>query len=179
MSCELIKGNDIAAELYGEIKARIAALKKQGRSLCLAFVLLGNDPASEVYVRMKDKKCAELGIASTTFRLPYDTTEEQLLLKIDELNRDRNIQGILVQLPLPKHIDEDKIIIAIDPMKDVDCFHPQNVGLMLTGHPIFLPATPAGIQQMLIRSKIETAGKHVVIVGRSNIVGKPLAAMLM
>ena len=151
MSCELIKGNDIAAELYGEIKARIAALKKQGRSLCLAFVLLGNDPASE----------------------------EQLLLKIDELNRDRNIQGILVQLPLPKHIDEDKIIIAIDPMKDVDCFHPQNVGLMLTGHPIFLPATPAGIQQMLIRSKIETAGKHVVIVGRSNIVGKPLAAMLM
>ena len=179
MSCELIKGNDIAAELYGEIKARIAALKKQGRSLCLAFVLLGNDPASEVYVRMKDKKCAELGIASTTFRLPYDTTEEQLLLKIDELNRDRNIQGILVQLPLPKHIDEDKIIIAIDPMKDVDCFHPQNVGRMLIGNPIFLPATPAGIQQMLIRSKIETAGKHVVIVGRSNIVGKPLAAMLM
>ena len=179
MSCELIKGNDIAAELYGEIKTRIAALKKQGHSLCLAFVLLGNDPASEVYVRMKDKKCAELGIASTTFRLPYDTTEEQLLRKIDELNKDKNIHGILVQLPLPKHIDEDKIIIAIDPMKDVDCFHPQNVGRMLTGNPIFLPATPAGIQQMLIRSKIETAGKHVVIVGRSNIVGKPLAAMLM
>ena len=179
MSCELIKGNDLAAELYGEIKTRIAALKKQGHSLCLAFVLLGNDPASEVYVRMKDKKCAELGIASTTFRLPYDTTEEQLLRKIDELNKDKNIHGILVQLPLPKHIDEDKIIIAIDPMKDVDCFHPQNVGRMLTGNPIFLPATPAGIQQMLIRSKIETAGKHVVIVGRSNIVGKPLAAMLM
>ena len=179
MSCELIKGNDIAAELYGEIKTRIAALKKQGHSLCLAFVLLGNDPASEVYVRMKDKKCAELGIASTTFRLPYDTTEDQLLRKIDELNKDKNIHGILVQLPLPKHIDEDKIIIAIDPMKDVDCFHPQNVGRMLTGNPIFLPATPAGIQQMLIRSKIETAGKHVVIVGRSNIVGKPLAAMLM
>jgi len=179
LSCEIINGNSIAAELYGEIKARINKLKEKGHSLCLAFVLIGNDPASEVYVRMKDKKCAELGIASTTFRMPYDTTEEQLLRKIDELNRDRNINGMLVQLPLPKHIDEDKIINAIDPMKDVDCFHPQNVGRMLIGNPIFLPATPAGIQQMLIRSKIETAGKHVVIVGRSNIVGKPLAAMLM
>ena len=179
MSCEIINGNSIAAELYGEIKTRINKLKEKGHSLCLAFVLIGNDPASEVYVRMKDKKCAELGIASTTFRMPYDTTEEQLLRKIDELNRDRNINGMLVQLPLPKHIDEDKIINAIDPMKDVDCFHPQNVGRMLIGNPIFLPATPAGIQQMLIRSKIETAGKHVVIVGRSNIVGNPLAAMLM
>ena len=179
MSCRLINGNEIASELYGEIKDRIEALKSKGHSLCLAFVLLGNDPASEVYVRMKDKKCAQLGIASTTFRMPYDTTEEQLLRKIDELNRDSNIQGMLVQLPLPKHIDEDKIINAIDPMKDVDCFHPYNVGRMLIGKPLFLPATPAGIQQMLIRSKIETAGKHVVIVGRSNIVGKPLAAMLM
>ena len=179
MSCELINGNSIAAELYGEIKTRIDKLKEKGHSLCLAFVLIGNDPASEVYVRMKDKKCAELGIASTTFRMPYDTTEEQLLRKIDELNKDRNIHGMLVQLPLPKHINEDNIINAIDPMKDVDCFHPQNVGRMLIGNPIFLPATPAGIQQMLIRSKIETAGKHVVIVGRSNIVGKPLAAMLM
>lgn len=179
MSCELINGNSIAAELYGEIKTRIEKLKEKGHSLCLAFVLIGNDPASEVYVRMKDKKCAELGIASTTFRLPYDTTEEQLLRKIEELNKDKNIHGMLVQLPLPKHIDENNIINAIDPMKDVDCFHPQNVGRMLIGNPIFLPATPAGIQQMLIRSKIETAGKHVVIVGRSNIVGKPLAAMLM
>ena len=179
MSCELINGNAIAAELYGEIKTRIDKLREKGNSLCLAFVLIGNDPASEVYVRMKDKKCAELGIASTTFRMPYDTTEEQLLRKIEELNRDKNIHGMLVQLPLPDHIDEDKIINAIDPMKDVDCFHPQNVGRMLIGNPIFLTATPAGIQQMLIRSNIETAGKHVVIVGRSNIVGKPLAAMLM
>ena len=179
MSCDIIDGNRIASQLYGEIKERIDALKSKGHSLCLAFVLLGNDPASEVYVRMKDKKCAELGMGSTTFRLPYDTTEEQLLRKIDELNRDRNIQGMLVQLPLPKHIDEEKIINAIDPMKDVDCFHPQNVGRMLIGNPLFLPATPAGIQQLLIRSDIETAGKHVVIVGRSNIVGKPLAAMLM
>ncbi len=179
MSCDIIDGNRIASQMYGEIKERIDALKSKGHSLCLAFVLLGNDPASEVYVRMKDKKCAELGMGSTTFRLPYDTTEEQLLRKIDELNRDRNIQGMLVQLPLPKHIDEEKIINAIDPMKDVDCFHPQNVGRMLIGNPLFLPATPAGIQQLLIRSDIETAGKHVVIVGRSNIVGKPLAAMLM
>ena len=179
MSCTLIKGNEIASELYGEIKERISALRSEGHSLCLAFVLIGNDPASEVYVRMKDKKCAELGIASITFRMPNDTTEEQLLRKIDELNRDKNIHGMLVQLPLPKHINEDRVIEAIDPMKDVDCFHPQNVGRMLIGNQIFLPATPAGIQQMLIRSKIETAGKHVVIVGRSNIVGKPLAAMLM
>ena len=179
MSCELIKGNDIASGLYVEIKERIDALKSKGCTPCLAFVLLGNDPASEVYVRMKDKKCAELGMGSTTFRLPYDTTEEQLLRKIDELNRDRNVHGLLVQLPLPDHIDENKIIDAIDPMKDIDCFHPQNVGRMLIGNSIFLPATPAGIQQMLIRSNIETAGKHVVIVGRSNIVGKPLAAMLM
>ena len=154
MSCELIKGNEIASELYVEIKERIDALKAKGHSLCLAFVLLGNDPASEVYVRMKDKKCAELGMGSTTFRLPYDTTEKQLLRKIDELNKDDNIQGMLVQLPLPDHIDEDKIINAIDPMKDVDCFHPQNVGRMLIGNPIFLPATPAGIKQMLIRSNI-------------------------
>ena len=179
MSCELIKGNEIASGLYVEIKERIDALKSKGCTPCLAFVLLGNDPASEVYVRMKDKKCAELGMGSTTFRLPYDTTEEQLLRKIDELNRDRNVHGLLVQLPLPDHIDENKIIDAIDPMKDIDCFHPQNVGRMLIGNSIFLPATPAGIQQMLIRSDIETAGKHVVIVGRSNIVGKPLAAMLM
>ena len=179
MSCQLINGKAIADELYGEIKERIEKLKEQGHTVCLAFILLGNDPASEVYVRMKDKKCAELGIASTTFRLPYDTTEKQLLRKIDELNRDENIQGMLVQLPLPKHINENNVIDAIDPMKDVDCFHPYNVGRMLIGKPLFLPATPAGIQQMLIRSKIETAGKHVVIVGRSNIVGKPLAAMLM
>ena len=179
MSCELIKGNEIASGLYVEIKERIDALKSKGCTPCLAFVLLGNDPASEVYVRMKDKKCAELGMGSTTFRLPYDTTEEQLLRKIDELNRDKNVHGLLVQLPLPDHIDENKIIDAIDPMKDIDCFHPQNVGRMLIGNSIFLPATPAGIQQMLIRSNIETAGKHVVIVGRSNIVGKPLAAMLM
>ena len=179
MTFELINGNKIAAEMYGEIKERINTLKSNGFAPCLAFVLLGNDPASEVYVRMKDKKCAELGMGSITFRLPYDTTEEQLLRKIREINADKNIQGMLVQLPLPDHIDENRIIDAIDPMKDVDCFHPQNVGRMLIGNPIFLPATPAGIQQMLVRSGIETAGKHVVIVGRSNIVGKPLAAMLM
>ena len=179
MSGILINGTEVASQLYGEIQKRIEVLKSKGCSLCIAFVLIGKDPASEVYVRMKDKKCADLGISSTTYRLPADTTEGQLLRKIDELNRDKNIHGILVQLPLPDHIDEDKVIEAIDPMKDVDCFHPQNVGRMLIGNPIFLPATPAGIQQLLIRSNIETAGKRVVIVGRSNIVGKPLAAMLM
>ena len=175
----LISGDEIASGLYSEIRERIADLRRRGCNPCLAFILLGNDPASEVYVRMKDKKCAELGMSSNTFRFPDDTSEEQLLRKISELNRDPNIHGILVQLPLPKHIDEDNVINAIDPMKDVDCFHPQNVGRMLIGNPMFLPATPAGIQQMLIREGIETAGKHVVIVGRSNIVGKPLAAMLM
>lgn len=179
MSFRLIKGTEIASEMYDEIKVRIDALRSKGFSLCLAFVLIGNDPASEVYVRMKDRKCAELGIGSTTFRLPYDTSEAQLLRKIRQLNEDPNVNGILVQLPLPDHIDGDKVIDAIDPMKDVDCFHPQNVGRMLIGKPIYLPATPAGIQQMLIRSGIDTSGKNVVIVGRSNVVGKPLAAMLM
>ena len=125
MSCELINGNEIAASLYGEISKRIEALKSKGCSVCLTFILIGRDPASEVYVRMKDKKCAELGMSSTTIRMPADTTEEQLLRKIDELNKDKNVHGLLVQLPLPKHIDENKIINAIDPMKDVDCFHPQ------------------------------------------------------
>ncbi|MCQ2052727.1 MAG: bifunctional 5,10-methylene-tetrahydrofolate dehydrogenase/5,10-methylene-tetrahydrofolate cyclohydrolase [archaeon] len=179
MSCELIDGNKIASELYGGIKERIAALKVRGCSLCLAFILLGNDPASEVYAKMKYKKCVELGIGSMTFRLPEDTTEEMLLKKIDELNADPSIQGILIQLPLPKHINENKITNAIDPMKDVDCLHPHNVGRILIGNPIILPATPAGIQQLLIRSGVETASKHVVILGRSNIVGKPLAAMLL
>ena len=128
---------------------------------------------------MKGKKCEELGMHSETIVMPADTTEEELLKKIDDLNKDASIHGFLVQLPLPKHIDEDKVIEAIDPMKDVDGFHPVNVGRMLIGKPGFLPATPAGVQQMLIRSGIETAGKHVVVVGRSNIVGKPMAALMI
>ncbi|MDR2866064.1 MAG: bifunctional methylenetetrahydrofolate dehydrogenase/methenyltetrahydrofolate cyclohydrolase FolD [Methanomassiliicoccaceae archaeon] len=179
MRSRLISGSEISASIYDELKGRIAALRSKGVTPGLGVVLVGEDPASQVYVRMKGKKCEELGMHSVTVVLPADTSEKELLKKVDELNKDDKIHGFLVQLPLPKHIDEDKIINAIDPRKDVDGFHPSNVGSMLIGKPLFLPATPAGVQQMLVRSNIETAGKHVVIVGRSNIVGKPIAAMLV
>jgi methylenetetrahydrofolate dehydrogenase (NADP+)/methenyltetrahydrofolate cyclohydrolase len=175
----LISGNDISSSIYGELKDRIASLKANGITPGLAVILVGEDPASQVYVRMKGKKCEELGMHSVTITLPADTSEEELLKKVDELNKDDKIHGFLVQLPLPKYMDEDKVINSIDPGKDVDGFHPSNVGSMLIGKPMFLPATPAGVQQMLIRSNVSTEGKHVVIVGRSNIVGKPIAAMLV
>ena len=175
----LISGNDISSSIYGELKDRIASLKAKGIVPGLAVILVGEDPASQVYVRMKGKKCEELGMHSVTITLPADTSEEELLKKVDELNKDDKIHGFLVQLPLPKYMDEDKVINSIDPGKDVDGFHPSNVGSMLIGKPVFLPATPAGVQQMLIRSNVSTEGKHVVIVGRSNIVGKPIAAMLV
>lgn len=179
MVCRLISGPEVSEEIYGELRTRIEKLKSEGFVPGLAVVLVGEDPASQVYVRMKGKKCEELGMHSETIVMPADTTEGELLKKIDDLNKDASIHGFLVQLPLPKHIDEDKVIEAIDPMKDVDGFHPVNVGRMLIGKPGFLPATPAGVQQMLIRSGIETAGKHVVVVGRSNIVGKPMAALMI
>ncbi|MDR0334800.1 MAG: bifunctional methylenetetrahydrofolate dehydrogenase/methenyltetrahydrofolate cyclohydrolase, partial [Methanomassiliicoccaceae archaeon] len=175
----LISGNEISASIYSELRERIAVLRSKGIIPGLAVVLVGEDPASQVYVRMKGKKCEELGMHSVTVVLPADASENELLRKVDELNKDDRIHGFLVQLPLPKHMDEDKVINAIDPRKDVDGFHPGNVGKMLIGKPMFLPATPAGVQQMLVRSGAETKGKHVVIVGRSNIVGKPMAAMLM
>ena len=175
----LISGNETASSIYAEMKERIASLKAKGITPGLAVVLVGEDPASQVYVRMKGKKCEELGMYSVTVTLPAGVSEKDLLKKVAELNKDKKIHGLLVQLPLPKHIDEDKIINAIDPKKDVDGFHPENVGRMLIGKPMFRPATPAGIQQMLIRNNISVAGKHVVVVGRSNIVGKPIAAMLM
>jgi methylenetetrahydrofolate dehydrogenase (NADP+)/methenyltetrahydrofolate cyclohydrolase len=175
----LISGNEISSSIYGELRERIAVLRSKGVTPGLAVVLVGEDPASQVYVRMKGRKCEELGMHSVTIVLPADTSEKDMLKKVDELNKDKKIHGFLVQLPLPKHIDEDKVINAIDPSKDVDGFHPQNVGRMLIGNPMFLPATPAGVQQMLVRSNIDIAGKHVVIVGRSNIVGKPMAAMLV
>jgi len=155
------------------------ALKSAGVTPGLAVVLVGDDPASQVYVRKKGEMCEELGMKSVTVRMPADTTQEQLMAKVDELNRDSSIHGFLVQLPLPSHLDTDMVINAIDPRKDVDCFHPSNVGRVLIGDPTFLPATPAGVQQMLVRSGIETSGKHVVVVGRSNIVGKPMAAMML
>lgn len=176
---ELILGKTVSESIYSELRGKIESLKSKGTTPGLAVVLVGNDPASEVYVRMKGKKCEELGMHSVTVTLPDHTTQEELLKKIGELNKDPSIHGFLVQLPLPSHIDEKTIINAIDPRKDVDCFHPVNVGKMLIGEPEFLPATPAGVQQMLVRSGVDTKGKHVVIVGRSNIVGKPMAAMMM
>ncbi|MDR3075323.1 MAG: bifunctional methylenetetrahydrofolate dehydrogenase/methenyltetrahydrofolate cyclohydrolase FolD [Candidatus Methanoplasma sp.] len=175
----LILGKDISNSIYSELSVRIQTLKNGGTVPGLAVVLVGNDPASEVYVRMKGRKCEELGMHSVTVILPEETTQEGLLEKVRELNGDRAVHGFLIQLPLPPHIDEKIIINAIDPRKDVDCFHPVNVGKMLIGEPDFLPATPAGVQQMLVRSGVDTDGKHVVVVGRSNIVGKPMAAMMM
>ena len=175
----MILGKTISEGIYAELVTRIGSLKAKGTVPGLAVVLVGEDPASQVYVRMKGKKCEELGMKSVTMVLPEGTTQKELLSKIDELNTDSSIHGMLVQLPLPGHIDEKTVINAIDPDKDVDCFHPVNVGKMLIGEPGFLPATPAGVQQMLVRSGIETAGKHVVVVGRSNIVGKPMMAMMV
>ena len=179
MGSRLISGSEISSSMYNEMRKRIEVLRSKGIVPGLAVVLVGEDPASQVYVRMKGKKCEELGMHSVTVVLPSDISEKELLKKVDQLNKDSKIHGFLVQLPLPKHINEDKIINAIDPGKDVDGFHPSNVGSMLIGRPSFLPATPAGVQQMLVRSNISTVGKHVVIVGRSNIVGKPMAAMLV
>jgi methylenetetrahydrofolate dehydrogenase (NADP+)/methenyltetrahydrofolate cyclohydrolase len=142
-------------------------------------VLVGEDPASQVYVNMKGKACDKLGIYSDNIKLPAETSEEELLALIDKLNKDPKIHGILVQLPLPEHINEDKVLMAIDPLKDVDGFHPVNVGRMLVGTDCYLPCTPHGVQQLLIRSGNDPAGKHVVVVGRSNIVGKPVAGILM
>ena len=179
MTFKLISGAEVSSQIYDELVLRIDALKKKNIVLGLAVILVGEDPASQVYVRMKGKKCEELGMHSVTIILGNDTSEKDLIAKVKELNSDKRIHGILVQLPLPKGMDESKVINAIDPRKDVDCFHPENVGRVLIGEPIFMPATPAGVQQMLIRSGIETSGKNIVVIGRSNIVGKPMAAMLM
>ena len=179
MTTRLILGKDVSEEIYAELRQRIDALKSRGIVPGLAVVLVGDDPASQVYVRKKGEMCESLGMHSVTVRMPAETTQEQLMAKIAELNADPSIHGFLVQLPLPGHLYEKQVINAISPSKDVDCFHPENVGRMLIGEPVFLPATPAGVQQMLVRSGIDTKGKHVVVVGRSNIVGKPMAAMMV
>ncbi len=180
MTAKIIDGNQVAADIRNELKEKVAKLKAEKKvTPGLAVVLVGEDPASVSYVTGKGKAATEIGIFSETIRLPAATTEAELLKLIDKLNKDAKYHGILVQLPLPKHIDEKKVLLAIIPEKDVDCFHPTNVGKMLIGEPDYLPCTPAGVQQLLVRSGNDPSGKHVVICGRSNIVGKPLMAMLV
>ena len=175
-----IDGQELARTIRAEIGAAVAAhVAASGRRPGLAAVLVGESPASEVYVRNKRKACEDAGMASWLHRLPADASPTDLLDLIARLNTDPAVSGILVQLPLPKQMDEGAVIRAVHPLKDVDAFHPENVGLLTAGYPRFLPCTPFGVQQMLARSGVTTAGKHVVIVGRSNIVGKPLALMLM
>lgn len=176
---ELIDGKKIAAEIKQELADKVAELKKQGKKIPhLVAVLVGNDPASETYVASKVKSCKEVGFKSTEMRYSADITEEQLLEVVDKLNRDEDVDGYIVQLPLPRHISEERILLAIDPDKDVDGFHPFNVGKMVTGLPTYLPATPAGIVELLTRYRIETRGKHCVVIGRSNIVGTPMAVLM-
>jgi methylenetetrahydrofolate dehydrogenase (NADP+)/methenyltetrahydrofolate cyclohydrolase len=179
MTAQIIDGKQVAAEMRAELKEKVAELKTQGVTPGLAVVLVGEDPASKSYVTAKERACEEIGIFSDDNRLPAETTEEGLLALVEKLNKDSKINGILVQLPLPKHIDEDKVLLAIDPAKDVDGFHPVNVGKMVVGQDAYLPCTPHGIIQLLIRSKVQLEGAEVVIVGRSNIVGKPIANMLI
>ncbi len=177
---KIIDGKAIAEQMRAEMKTQVEELKgKYGLTPGLAVILVGEDPASQVYVRNKTRACDKLGIYSEEYRLPADCLQEKLLELIEKLNQDSKIHGILVQLPLPEQIDEERVLTAIDPAKDVDGFHPVNVGRLMIGKPGFLPCTPHGIQQLLLRSGIEIEGKHVVVVGRSNIVGKPVAMILV
>lgn len=175
----IIDGKQISKDIKEELKEELASLAAQGRKCCLAVIQVGNDPASSVYVGNKKKACAYVGIESLAYELPEETTEEELLTIIDKLNKDANVHGILCQLPLPKHINEDHVIKAISPKKDVDGFHPQNVGALVIGEKGFVSCTPAGIIQLLKRSNIEMDGKHCVVVGRSNIVGKPMSLLML
>ena len=179
MKAQLIDGKLISAEIKAEAAEEAAALKEQGIEPCLAVVLVGDNSASKVYVSNKQKACEAVGIKSVSHVLPGETTEEELLKLIDELNADKTVHGILVQMPVPKQIDERKVIMAISPEKDVDCFHPVNVGYLHTGAKGFLPCTPAGIIELIKRSGHSIAGKNCVVIGRSNIVGKPVAMLLM
>lgn len=177
---QVIDGKAISACIKEELKERVSVLRKtQGISICLAVIQVGSDPASTVYVGNKKKACAYIGIDSLSYELPEETTQEELMELIGELNHKDEVTGILVQLPLPDHIDEDTIIRSIDPRKDVDGFHPQNVGALCIGQPGFVSCTPAGIIQLLKRSGIEIAGKECLVIGRSNIVGKPMALLLL
>jgi methylenetetrahydrofolate dehydrogenase (NADP+)/methenyltetrahydrofolate cyclohydrolase len=178
MPAKLIDGKAISSEIKDQLKTRIEQLREKGRVPGLAAVLVGDNPASQVYVNMKAKECEKVGIHSEVYRYSQDLPETELLSKIDDLNRSGVIHGILVQFPTPPQISEEKVILAIDPRKDVDGFHPFNVGMMLAGKPTFLPCTPLGVQELLVRSGNDPSGKHVVILGRGSLVGRPLAPML-
>lgn len=176
---QIINGKEISAQIKEELKDKVKAMKEDGISVCLAVIQVGDDPASSVYVGNKKKACAYIGITSLSYELPEETTQEELLALIGELNKRKDVNGILVQLPVPAHIDKDAVIRAIAPEKDVDGFHPQSVGALCIGQEGFVSCTPAGIIQLLKRSGIEIAGKECVIIGRSNIVGKPMALLLL
>jgi methylenetetrahydrofolate dehydrogenase (NADP+) / methenyltetrahydrofolate cyclohydrolase len=175
---EIIDGRKISDEIKKDIKTEVERLKSKGITVGLAAILVGDNPASQVYVARKSKACGEVGIYSEVKRFPKEMQESELLSEIEMYNKKPEINGILVQLPLPSQISEEKIITAIDPKKDVDGFHPYNVGMMVAGKPVFLPCTPHGIQELLYRSGNDPSGKHVVILGRGNLVGKPLSIML-
>ncbi len=175
----IIDGKAIAEDMRRELRSEVAELTEHGTTPGLAAILVGDDPSSHLYVRSKERACAQVGIRSDVYRLPATTPQADLLALIDELNRKRTVHGILVQVPLPSHIDENAVILRISPDKDVDGFHPVNVGKMVIGQPAFLPCTPHGCKVLLERSGVETSGKHVVVVGRSNIVGKPLANIML
>lgn len=179
MTAKIIDGKQVAAELRAELKEKVAQLKAKGVTPGLAVILVGDDPASKSYVTAKEKACEEIGMHSDDNRLPAMTTQSDLLALIDKCNKDSTIHGILVQLPLPKHINDNEVLMAIDPSKDVDGFHPVNVGRMVVGQEAYLPCTPHGVVQLLLRNGVKLDGAEVVIVGRSNIVGKPLANMLI
>ncbi len=179
MSATIIDGKQTSSEIRKEIASEVSELKKQGIQPGLAVVLVGDDPASHVYVKNKEKGCEETGIDSYKYERPTKMKEEELLALIDELNKDSKVNGILVQLPLPDHIDEHKVLMAIDPEKDVDGFHPINVGKLMVGNAVLVPCTPRGTIELLKRSGVEISGKNAVIVGRSNIVGKPVSMLLL
>ena len=176
---QIIDGKAIAADLRGELKEQVSELVGRGVVPGLSAILVGDDPASQTYVRHKERSCGEVGIHSDVYRRPASTPEADLIALIDELNCKRTVHGILVQLPLPDHIDEGKVLLRVNPDKDVDGFHPVNVGKMVVGQPAFLPCTPHGCKVLLERSGIDPSGKHVVVVGRSNIVGKPFANIML
>lgn len=176
---QIIDGKQISKQIKDELKDKVSKYNAEGTQISMAVIMVGNDPASAVYVNNKKKACEYIGIRSLSYELPEETTEAELLDLIDKLNNDPSVNGILVQLPVPKHIDENKIIHAISPLKDVDGFHTQNVGSLCIGAKGFVSCTPAGIIQLLKRSGIEIAGKECVVIGRSNIVGKPMALLLL